>query len=62
MTFFRFHSFGITTFLLDVAVYCCDPLKGIPCLEFVEVQVVEAKFPDSGSSSGNKSDNSPPHD
>jgi hypothetical protein len=41
--------------LVDVADSYCDRLKGIPCSEFVEVQIVEAQLTDSDSSSGSPS-------
>jgi hypothetical protein len=42
-------------------VFYCDRLKGTPRSELVEVQTVKGQLSDSDSSTGNKSEKSPPH-
>jgi hypothetical protein len=57
--FLNSSPFRMSKFYVDIAVYCCDLLKGISCLELTEVQTVEAQLTDLDSSSGNKSNMSP---
>jgi hypothetical protein len=51
----------VTTFYVHVPLYYYDRLTGARRWKIVEVQIVEVQLSDSDSSTGNKSNKSPPH-
>jgi hypothetical protein len=55
------HCFKWRRFSVAVTLDYCGSLMGAPRWGIVEVQTAEAQLSDSDSSTGNKSDKSPPH-